>query len=339
MVYFTILVTKTLTNLNHMKKIILLLSTLCYGLSMQSQIQTKFKKSTLQEFKGTETVFILSDLYAPEEYEEMLENAWTVTPFTVVAYDQFKMTDYLDGKHSFVFIEVEKMTTDKGGKYLYCYLDFVTYDVEAKKKEIAKLRGKSDRKTNIFSKNQNPILRIMLFPENKFLGKAITGGLSANTIYNDDVFYTYKPGFLRNFFQEASTILTEGKEYDMQKDYVKPEITKLQNATLYMPSYTTINYNPYLMDASTKGEEDKTELMSKYKYKYEYIDNDELSKKIMNKEDIYYLRFTRVNAWKLIQVVNAKTGNIVYNSFNAGLNYQLNDGHLKDVSKAVEKGK
>lgn len=324
-----------------MKKIILLLFTVLGSLSVQSQIQTKFKKSTLQEFKGTETIFILSDLYAPDDYEEMLEDSWTVTPYKVIPYDQFKMSDYLDGKHSFVYIGMEKMVSDKGGTYLYCYIDFVTFDVEAKKKELAKLRGKSDRKTNIFVKNQNPILRIMLFPENEFLAKAVTGTLpGGDVIYNDDnIFYTYKPGFLRNFFQEANRLLVAGKENDQEKDMVKPEMTKLQKGTLYMPMYTSINYNPYLLDASTKNEEDKAELLSKYKYKYEYIDNDELSKKIMNKEDIYYLRFTRVNSWKFVQVVNAKTGDIIYNAFNAGLNYQLNDGHLKDVGKAVEKGK
>lgn len=326
-----------------MKKFILLLFTALLSLGMQSQVQTKFKKSTLQEFKGTETVFILSDLYGKAEYEEALKDAWTVTPYKVVSYDEFDISKYLDGKHSFAFISIEKKVIDNGASYVYCFIDVVTCDVEAKKKEIAKLRGKSDKKiakTNVFEKNVNPILRIMLLPENEFLGRVVRKGMpTAKEVYTDNVFYTYNPGFLRNFFQEASKLLIAGKENDQEKDFVLPEITKLQKNTLYMPSYTTINYNPYLLDGSTKDEEDKAELMSKYKFKYEYIDTNELSKKILNKEDIYYMRFTRVNTWKFVQVVNGKTGDIIYNAFNMGLNYQLNDGHMKDIGKAVEKGK
>jgi hypothetical protein len=93
-----------------------------------------------------------------------------------------------------------------------------------------------------------------------------------------------------------------------------------------------------LMPFQGKKATDKKELFKDYKYKYEYIDTDVLSKKIIDGEELYYLRYAMENGQKYLHVVNSKTGEVVYKNYHP-MSYNLNADNMEEIKKAIEKGK
>tara|TARA_R100000501_G_C2563091_1_gene72949 strand:- start:233 stop:448 length:216 start_codon:yes stop_codon:yes gene_type:complete len=70
----------------------------------------------------------------------------------------------------------------------------------------------------------------------------------------------------------------------------------------------TIKYNAWTGQDSEEDEENIEDVFKKYDYQYEIIDDTELSKKIMNNENLYYIRYVRMNTERFLQVVNSKNG-------------------------------
>ena len=138
-------------------------------------------------------------------------------------------------------------------------------------------------------------------------------------------------GFFKNFLQQMQdymkTYLANGKAEDVADP---SKIAELKNATLYVPKY--------VMD---KASDDKTpeKLFSKYPNKYEMISSEDLNKKILTGENIYYLLtcIYGLNC-KIINVVNSQTGQIVYSSFEVKPIYPyLRKNDIAVIAKETEK--
>lgn len=306
----------------------------------------EFKKGELEKFKSTTTVFILPVLNTKEEYEKILKDVWTVTPFKVVGYQDFKVLDYADGKHSIANFIGDITTSSKGTVYIHTNLAVRILNKEKFDKGLAKLKT-DDKKYNskligLFEQNLSFIARAPLSVNNKFLVDAMKAkseekrGDLYHRMYADESFTNTNLGMLKNYFQLINQLISKGEHCGLYDDFVKPEITNLKDNTLYIPEAYMMEYNPWKGSEKLRDEKDLKKLVEDYKFKYQFIKDEDLKKKILNNDEIYYMRYVSMNGNKYIDVVNAKTGNPAYYFYGAGFAYNLKDDDFKKISKAAE---
>ncbi|WP_156112425.1 hypothetical protein [Lacinutrix jangbogonensis] len=340
-----------------MKKQLLFLACLFMLSTMSAQVSIgprhigtskNFPKGRLDKFKGTETIFVLSDIIDSATYEKILSDSWNVTPYKLMNRKDFKILDYNNGKYSFANLEghhVEKrMKSGAIVDYLYIYIKFFMLDTESLTKDLSKLKKSSKkykkRLRKAISSNKENLARVDLFPKDNFLPTALSSKSSVimDTIYSKDVFYNYKSGFLKNYFQKVNNQLKDGEEYWMYENDFLPELKKLAKKTLYIPNYHLIKFNPWKMK-STKDKDGFDKVFESYEHKFEFQDENEIDRRILAGEEFYYLRFVRVNSQKFVHIINSKTGEIVYRNYVAGMlsSYNLKSRHIKDINSKIKK--
>ena len=308
----------------------------------------KFEKGELEKFKATTTIFVLPQLNKKEDYEKILKEVWTITPYKVVDFKDFKMTDYADGKYSIAKFIGDITISGKGTVYIHTNFAIRILDKEKFDKGFAKIKA-DDKKYNrklseLFRENLTYIARFPLSVNNKFLVDAMAGARSDEKIgslydrmYTDQSFTNTNLGMLKNYFQQINQIISKGEHTGLYDDFVTPEVKNLKEATLYIPEAYMMEYNPWKGTEKLRDEKDLKKLVEDYKYQYQFIRDEDLEKKIMNNEDILYLRYVSMNGNKYLDVVNAKTGNPVYYFYGAGFAYNLKDDDFKNISKAISK--
>lgn len=334
--------------------VLLMVATLSNG---QVAMRTD-KKPILDEFKKTETVFLLSNIYDTSVYENILKDSWKITPYKIVKIQDFNPAQYMDGKYSFAMIEGNEVVT-KYARYLHTYMTIFMFDVEDKLKEIEKYKKLSEKKKkdyDFMEKHRIAIAAFLLFKNAEFIrnnaSQAISAGTSndfsnanfrhvrylGNDMYEKDVFQNYKPGLLKNYFQKINSLIEAGTAVGYFGCACTEEIKNLKKATLYVPEYIGMGFNAFSGTENEKSDKKKNDLFEDYKYKYEYINIDELSNKILAGEDIYYLRYVMENGQKYLNVVNAKNGEVIYRNYHP-MSYNLNKDNMEEIKKAIEKGK
>ncbi len=307
-----------------------------------------FPKGRLDKFKGTETIFVLSDIIDQETYKKILDDSWDITPYKLVKQDDFDILNYVDDKYSFAHLEGYHVTkTTKSGAqvdYLYIYINFFMLDAEDLKKDLSKLKKTSKKYkkkvVKAISSNRENLARIDMFPKDTFLPTALSSDSEVimDSIYNKDVFYNYKSGFLKNYFQKVNNQLKTGEKYWMYENDNLPELKKLAKQTLYIPNYHLNEFNPWKM-RNKKDKDGFKKVISNYEYKFDFQDENEMDKRILAGEEFYYLRFVRVNSQKFVHIVNSKTGEIIYRNYIAGImsSYNLKSRHIKDINSKIKK--
>lgn len=308
----------------------------------------EFEKGELEKFKATTTIFVLPQLNKKEDYEKILKEVWTVTPYKVVEFKDFNMADYADGKYSIAKFIGDITISGKGTVYIHTNFAIRILDKEKFDKGFAKLKT-DDKKFNrklsgLFNEHLTYIARFPLSVNNKFLVDAMGGARSDEKIsnlyermYTEQSFTNTNLGMLKNYFQQINKIISKGEHSGLYDDYVTPEVTILKENTLYIPEAYMMEYNPWKGTEKLRDEKDLKKLVEDYKYKYQFIRDEDLEKKIMNNEDIFYLRYVSMNGNKFLDVVSAKTGNPVYYFYGAGFAYNLKDDDFKNISKAISK--
>jgi hypothetical protein len=155
-------------------------------------------------------------------------------------------------------------------------------------------------------------------------------------MYTEKCFTNANLGMLKNYFQQISQSLSKGDKYGLYDDFSKPEIKNLKEKVLYIPEVYKMEYNPWKATENINEDKDLKKLFEDYKYKYEFISDADLEKKILNNEEIYYLRYVSMNANKYLQVVNGKSGDPVY-YFYGVMTYNLKDDDFRGINKAIDK--
>ena len=306
---------------------------------------SKFKKGVLEKFKNTETIFLLSGIYDKSEYDKILKTSWNVTPYKIVDSENFEIEDYISDKYSIAqlagFKRIKQMKYGGTSTSLFTYVDIKIYDSEEIFKKLNKLSPKkrAKKKNDIINDNSSNIARFYIFTKDDFIHTSLSKDMNTivNSLYNDDVFFNYKLGFLQNYFQKINNLLKEEQIYWMYEDDFLPELKKLASKKLYIPSYMTIKYNGWTGQDSEEDDENIEDIFKKYDYKYEIISDEELNNKILNNEELYYLRYVRMNAERFLQVVNSKTGEIIYRNYITGLSYKIKSKHIKELNGKIKK--
>lgn len=319
----------------------------------------EFKKGQLENFKKTTTVFVLPDLHKKEDYEKILKEVWTVTPYKVVDFKDFKLLDFTDGSYSFAeilgdILLMKKSNMDIYGT-VYVHTNFVVRVLNKEKfeKEFAKLKNDDEKYNkklrNIFDQNLSYIARVPLCANVDFLREAMgafdimKGKFSDEKLseaylrmYTKQSFTNINLGMLKNYFQEINKLTNNNEHCGLYDDFVTPEVKKLNDNILYIPEAYLMEYDSWKFAEKYRNEKDIKKLMEDYKYKFEFIKDEDLEKKILNNEEIYYLRYVSMNANKYLQVVNAKTGAPLYYFYGIA-SYNLKDDDFRKISKAASK--
>lgn len=308
----------------------------------------EFKKGQLENYKKTTTVFVFPTLYKKEQYEKILSEVWKVTPYKVVDFKDYKRSDFLDGNYSMAEIYGNKVETQRN---IYIHTNYVIkgFDAEKFQKGLKKLKQddkKLDKKFNeLVGENMYSIARFPLCYTNSFLSHAYRSFDSKedlaklyNEMYQDSSFTNTNLGMIKNYLQQMNQLLDKGEHCGLYDDFSKPEIKNLREKTLYIPEIYKKQYNAWKITEKTRDEEAANKLFQDYNYKFEFIKEADLEKRILNNEEIYYLRYVSMNGNKYLQIVNGKTGEPVYYYYGI-LTYNLKDDDFKKISKLVSKAK
>lgn len=306
----------------------------------------KFDKGVLEKFKNTETIFVLSETLDTDDYLKILEDSWDVTPYQIVHIRDFDVEKYLNGKYSIAKLGGFKRTIMRSGTgfsytSLFTYIDFLMYDWDEISKKLNKMSSKQKKKKkfDIIEENTQKIARVYIFPKDDFIETSMSKSMDETfvSLYIDDVFFNYKPGFIKNYFQKVNSLIKDEEVYWMYENDYEPELRNLSSNKLYIPSYMTIEYNGWTARDSEEDDENIEDIFKKYDYQYEIIDDNELSEKIMNNEKLYYIRYVRMNTERFLQVVNSLNGEIIYRKYIPGLSYKIKSKHIKDLNKDIAK--
>lgn len=297
-------------------------------------------KNELEKFKQTETIFILSDLYSKEDYEIVLKNTWTITPYKIMAYKDINFDIYTNNKYSVAQLRyvVEKIYSGNSivGKYPATYIDIMTLETDKIKSKTKNYsQEKIDKNIDdILEKNTKLIARILLYAKDDFSDKALgrTNETNTHMLYTEEVLYNYNPGFLKNYFQKINDILEKDEVCSMLIGVSLPEIQNLAKSKLYIPSYVTIKRS-----SKTKedNKDDEQSVIKEYGYQYEIIEGSDIGNKIMNKEEFYYVRYVRQDASRYLQIVNSLTGEIIYNDYIYGFSTNLMAKNILNLNMAI----
>ena len=119
---------------------------------------------------------------------------------------------------------------------------------------------------------------------------------------------------------------------------------ELASKVLYVPDFSNINIkqnfaalvtvSAYTYEPMTTQEIES--LYSNYKYEYKLIDDESLNEKIISGEEFYYLRNVRLSIVSkeiLIEVVNGKTGKVIYRGLSHSDN--LKPMCITNLSRAI----
>jgi len=305
----------------------------------------KIEKEVIETFKNSETIFVLSNIYDKEVYEEILNDVWDVTPYKIIDIEDFDLKDYSTDDYSIAKLSgirrERQMKSGGTSVSLFTYVDINMYDNEEIKEKREKYSAKKweRKRRDVLADNTINLARFYIFPNDDFISTGVHKSLTEieKSLYTEDVFFNYKPGFLKNYFQKVNNLIKAEEGYWMYEFDYLPELKKLAQETLYIPAYMNIKYNPWTQKDGDGDDENIEDLFKKYEYSYQIISDEEMSDRIMNNESFYYTRYVRQNAERFLQVVNAKTGEIVFRLYVTGMSYKLKPKHIKELNKSIER--
>lgn len=329
----------------------------------------EFDKERFDKFKSTKTIFILSNIYDKEKYVQILNEVWNVTPYEVVSANDFDYANYLTDEFSFAHLQVNIGLSSTIGFHIEAYINFYYLDLDEINKKIAKVKNDQDKFISLVFENYKNIGRINLLCDAQLIKLAdknngsgggfawkmkdpsikTYGKLTKNQklkeyhksmielVYDKQMFKNYSLGYLKNNLQEVNRLIVENQFVWLFEDFSNIKVLKsLKNSILYVPEIVKIDYNPRKIEETDLSSDDVKKLMSKYKYKYDFISQSDLDTKILANEDFYYLRYSRENAGIFVHVVNGKTGQVIYKDY-VPVRYNMKDKDFENLTKAVLK--
>lgn len=301
----------------------------------------EINEETLNRFKKTETIFVLPNTISKNTYESILKEQWHITPYKIVDYSKFNINKYLSNKYSFAYLNTAVKTIDKPraiNVYIYATLDFFMLDNEATKELLSKKKKKIKNK---FDKHKIHIANIALYPKNNSL-KPITNARNnekklLDLTFSKNSFYDFNAGFFKNGIQKIHRQLKKESPYYLYENDFLPEIKNLETNKLYIPEYLGIKFNGMRETNRGKNLNYIKKLFENYNFEYSIIKSDDLSTKIIDKEIMYYAKYTRINTQRFLHITNAITGEIIYRKHMPGIAYNLHPKHIFNLNNTIRK--
>lgn len=333
----------------------------------------KFDKEVFQSFKNTTTIFILSNIYDKESYETLLKEVWTITPYQIVSPSDFDYRDYLTDKFSFAHLR--SYAINGSTFHLKNIIDFYMIDLKKVNKKLDKIKDKQRKFIDLILDNKINVGAIKLSASTEMLTKvegesrseifsrppSSTSSMGYSTelfsvysiktkdeklsnfdkemielVYNKNSLPSLTIGILKNNLQQVNKLVQKEEFLWLYDDFKTSEIKNLTKEILYLSESLKTRYNPNKIEDEPWKPGALEEIISKYKYKTEFISQNDLDTKIKSGEEIYYLRCVRVNSEKFFEVVNAKSGDVIYHLYKRGLSeYNIKEKDFEELNKAI----
>jgi len=144
------------------------------------------------------------------------------------------------------------------------------------------------------------------------------------------------PGMLKIYLQQLTTTLKAGTKVTFRDESTnKNQLKFLQTQMLYVSEADFDRISPFSRSESNLKEADK--IFEDYKYTYKILPDDDLSEMILNEtKPFYFLLFVRSAVGKLVNVINAQTGEIIYSRHHS-MSFNLKSGDLESLYKEIKK--
>ncbi|MBC7643076.1 MAG: hypothetical protein H7174_12195 [Flavobacterium sp.] len=357
-----------------MKKFILILMFLLTSIVSNSQVvvsqeiyyrNEKVTPENFKKFKATTTIFILSNIYEKEKYVKILTDSWKVTPFEVVNIDDFDFKNYLSDKYSFAMLNAKSWSEPGRGPILFSAIEFFILDNVKISKKIEKVKNDYNKFQDLIKDNKIYVAGIHLSHDFAFIDLTINNVRTPQVItlsfikseyntryfnspernrkndlfifkvYSEKCFLNYNLGYLKNYFQTVSSLISSEKSFELRETESNQELNNLRKEVLFVPDFVKLKFNPMSIKETELTSDEVNKIFSNYEYKYKLISTSDLETKILNKENFYYLDYVKVNNEKFVQIKNSLTGSIVLRYNDAAYNFKDND--MKKINKEINK--
>lgn len=323
---------KTITKSLVITLIIYLASTL----NVKSQIEISNIDQIGRVKEGT-TYIAMKDpeLENVKDYIAIFNTYWTISKIKFIKYTDVEK--YLLPENSFLTISAFRrnitMQSARSNGMMSNGLDYQITQIylelwNCKNKFFEK--GKKAKEFDDSYKNQ--IARIELFTDYNTLKHP---EIILNLDYDGNrCIRNWGCGFLKNYIQLLMRLLNKNEEKKLYSDINnKAELINLKKEVLYIPAYILTKFDKFT-GAENQYHDDK-EMISKYKFKYEYIPTVDLNKKILSETSVfYYLIYIKSSTDKYISVVNSQTGEIIYSRYTS-VSYNIKPKDFKFLSKKI----
>ena len=286
------------------------------------------EKEDLIELKGTTTVVVLQDKDKIKlaDYKKAAEQVWKFNKIEFITQSDY--SKYIDkAGYSFmtfrgILMKKSSMGMPSGASSASFYLKYwLPYQTK---------KGKIKEKT---------FAVIQLYLDVTTTGTLLFGNIDENELYerlvsDKSTFYNLSPGFMKCYLTIVNNHLMEGKKHYIFEDEKNELLLKnLSKDTLFLPDYIKIGNG--LKNGKTM---DIKELMEDYEFPYAVLTSDGLSSRILNaKKSLYCFSFIFFSSQKFLTIFEAKTGTIVFSSYESMSLKGLNSGDFKDISKKIKK--
>lgn len=151
---------------------------------------------------------------------------------------------------------------------------------------------------------------------------------------NSTVFWNWGPGICKNYIQYLMLLLEEGKKVSLYGGRAQSsELNQLAVDTLYVPTY--LEYKFHKNEWYESKENDLQKLFRNYPFPWKPISLEELNKKILQEEKpFYYFLHIMTSGERYVNVVNARTGELVYRKYRPS-SYNLGSGSIMNLVSAI----
>ena len=267
-----------------MKKLIVLAMILSFSTMLMAQIDVSpaktmspkkipFTPELLSKLKASKTFIVVRDSEEEKipDIEATIKEVWTVTQFEVVTYREFiEEKLYEDKSCSFLTLSGSVIVTySKNGTsyktYVYMSLWMTTFNSKGKATE------QNYARIELFP--TYPTIAYSMFgsdgrkeSNNPFSKNTDYSGLSfLDYLYKESVIYNYNWIFFKNYLRIVNdNLVAATNRWMFQNQTEISEITALKRATLYVPDYCLVRFNPFTGDESQKMKE--ADFIGKYPY-------------------------------------------------------------------------
>lgn len=294
---------------------------------------SKLKDKNIERFKNSTTIFFLSDQFTIEEYDNILKDNWTVTPYIIKDIKELDTHVFKEGEsffrpdnHSIALTNNSVQTSS------YIFYNHILYLID-------------DVKTNKKGKRKTTTLKIADIYFTGDVDARFSAFFNAKNAKGSMV--NFKLGYLKNFFQNINNSLEKEISVEIYDDLATVELKKLKTDTLYIDKSVALGFekitNKKLIKMLEKNnslqriDEVLANFSEGYPYPYKIVSPKELNDKILNaEEDFYYLMNNQLNSNKVITIFNGKTSDIIYNN-HSKMSYKIKSKDLKKIVKKIEK--
>jgi len=292
------------------------------GTSFRGSSAGTFEQGNIDRLKASTLIYIVRESENDKiaELQKVYEKAWTFCPIKLIKLSEYP--DYL-GKKEYSFLTVdgymkEKTTSTYTSQHCFYYLNLWMVNEEKPAKKNDEINKVPFARVELHLRGESRG-GVESFDEKKWAKEMF------NFLYKKETIVpNWNPGFVKCYLQTLSNTLAKGKTRWMYENVKNTaETAKYKSGTLYCPEYV-------LNETYKKP---PTEIFKKYPYKYKVIPDAELSDLILTSEKpIYFLHYIVTPYENYVGVINSKTGEIVYNSYNPA-NFVIKDKHLKEAAE------